>query len=83
MSAAIIAFPARRRARPEATFYAALREYAATRAKESLANLPAAKPAEDEILKLLRRIDRKLGKLSAEALPSAGRPAKGAASASF
>lgn len=98
MSAVVIAFPTRRpsqrnpygfleaesmlrwRAKPEATFHDALVEYAAARTREAFGNLPA---GEDEILKLLRRIDRRLSKLATEALPSADGRRQGAASASF
>lgn len=67
MSAAVIAFPARRRAptpvQAQATFYGALGEYAAARARAMLAEAKPARPsAEDEILKLLRRIDRRLAR---------------------
>lgn len=79
MSAAILTFPVRRSA--PATFQAALRDYARERARQELAHtttaaraegrrsrteeVPSGVRAEDEILKLLRRIDRRLAKISA------------------
>ncbi len=71
MAACVIPFPAGRQARPEvdryAVFQARLKEiFASDAAEPVLIGPPPAPRREEEILKLLRRIDRRLAKMTTD-----------------